>query len=231
MGTDSRIMRKIVFAILAVAALSLAGCTKRYSPNGYEIVGGTEYYAILPAQEYLMAIADDMVTDVLGELETALKVEDLGNSASLRFDMAEGSILEEGKTWKVTGSTRALKGMTIKNIGSDTWEMAFDGDYSLNDYVYPLSFIAKAKRGSQITNNHYNWGVTINGNRTERGGYSCTYSSKSTVLYQCTQDNKVGWNDVEGTYLLTVLLDNEPIDLWALEFDGIPSEAIFSRGL
>lgn len=223
-------MKKFITIAAAVICLA-AGCSKNYSPSGYEIVGGSGYYANYPAREYMMAIVDDMITDVLGELETAFKVDEMNISSSLHFDTSEGSILTEGVSWKVVSQDRALNGMTLKNIGSDTWEMSFEGPYSLNGYIYPVNFIAKAKRGSAIESNHYNWGVTINGNRTEKETYSCTYSSNSTILYQCTQDNTVGWNDVEGTFLLTVLRDNKPIDLWAMEFDGVPSEAIFTRGL
>ena len=64
-------MKKI--AIIAAALVCLAGCTKSYSPNGYEIVGGGGYYANQPTKDYMMAIVDDMVTDVLDELETAFK--------------------------------------------------------------------------------------------------------------------------------------------------------------
>jgi hypothetical protein len=222
-------MKKI--AIIAMALLALAGCTKHYSPNGYEIVGGNEYYSNYPSRSYMMAIVDNMITDALEELETAFKIEGLGNPTSLRFDITAGSILTEGVSWKVIGLERALKGMTLKNIGSDTWELSYEGPYSLLGDVYPVNFIMKAKRGSLITGNHYNWGVTINGNRTERNGYSCIYSSNNTVLYQCTQDNTVGWNYLEGMYSLTVFLNQEAIDLWAIEFHGVPSEADFSRGI
>ena len=222
-------MRKIV--IIAAALLCIAGCTKKYSPNGYEIVGGNEWYSNYPSRSYMMAIVDNMVTDVLDELETAFKVEEMGNSTSIRFDKSGGSILAQDVTWTVTAQERALKGMTIKNISTDTWEMSFDGPYSLLGDVYPVNFIMKAKRGSLITGNHYNWGITLSGNRTERGGYSCTSATNNTVLYMCTQNNTVGWNYLEGTYTLTVILNQEPIDLWAMEFKGAPSDAEFSRGI
>lgn len=222
-------MKKIV--IIAAALACLAGCSKHYSPNGYEIVGGNEYYAYSPTKEYMMAIVDNMVTDALEELETAFKVEGLGNSTSIRFDISAGSILDQNVVWKVTGQERALLGMTIKNIGSDTWEMAYDGPYSLLGETYPVNFIMKAKRGSLITGNHYNWGVTLSGNRTEREGYSCTYATNNTVLYMCTQDNTVGWNHLEGSYSLTVILNGQPIDLWAMIFKGKLSDTEFTRGI
>ena len=222
-------MKKI--AIIAAALVCLAGCTKSYSPNGYEIVGGGGYYANQPTKDYMMAIVDDMVTDVLDELETAFKVVELGNSTSIHFDISQGSILNQDVIWKVTAQERALKGMTIKNIGSDTWEMAFEGPYTLLGDTYPVKFIMKAKRGSLISGNHYNWGVTLSGNRTEREGYSCTYATVNTVLYMCTQDNTVGWNYLEGTYSLTVILNQQPIDLWAMEFKGNLRDTEFSRGI
>jgi len=222
-------MKKIV--IIAAALLALAGCSKYYGPSGYDYVGGNDYYTNYPSRNYMMAIVDNMITDALDELEMAFKVESMGNSTSLRFDKSAGSIHTEGVSWKVIGLERALKGMTIKNIGSDTWELSFDGSYSLLGDVYPVNFIMKAKRGSLISGFHYNWGVTINGNRTERNGYSCIYSSNNTVLYQCKQGNTVGWNYLEGMYSLTVLLNQEAIDMWAIEFHGAPSEADFSRGI
>ena len=223
-------MKKI--SLITAAILCLAGCTKEYRPNGNSIVGGNEYYAYSrPAREYMMAIADNLVTDVLEELETAFKVEELGNPTSLRFDKSSGSILEQGIIWKVIAQERALRGMTIKNIGSDTWEMAFEGPYSLLGDIYPVNFIMKAKRGSLISGNHYNWGVTLSGNRTEREGYSCTYATSNTVLYTCTQDNTVGWNNLEGTYTLTVILNQQSIDLWAMVFKGSLSATEFTRGI
>lgn len=223
-------MKKIAI-IAAALVVCLAGCTKSYSPNGYEIVGGGNYYANQPTKEYMMAIVDDMVTDVLDELETAFKVEELGNSTSIRFDISQGSILNQDVIWKVTAQERALKGMTIKNIGSDTWEMAFEGPYTLLGDTYPVNFIMKAKRGSLITGNHYNWGITLSGNRTEREGYSCTYATNNTVLYMCTQNNTVGWNHLEGSYTLTVILNRQPIDLWAMIFKGNLSNTEFTRGI
>lgn len=222
-------MKKIV--VIAAALLCLAGCTKQYSPNGYDIVGDNEKYSNSPSRSYMMAIVDNMVTDVLGELETAFKVEAMGNPTSIRFDISGGSILTQGVSWTVTAQERALKGMNIKNIGSDTWEMSFDGPYSLLGEVYPVNFIMKAKRGSLITGNHYNWGITLSGNRTEREGYSCTYATTNTVLYMCTQNNTVGWNYLEGTYTLTVILNQQSIDLWAMVFNGAPHDAEFSRGI
>lgn len=222
-------MKKL--AIIAAAILCLAGCSKEYRPNGYEIVGGNQYYSYQPTREYMMAIVDNMVTDVLEEVETAFKVEEMGNSTSIRFDISAGSILNQGTVWKVVGQERALKGMTIKNIGSDTWEMAFEGPYSLLGDVYPVNFIMKAKRGSLISGCHYNWGVTLSGNRTEREGYSCTYATSNTVLYMCTQNNTVGWNYLEGTYTLTVILNEQPIDLWAMVFKGDLSDTEFTRGI
>lgn len=220
-------MKKIT--MIAAAILCLAGCSKEYRPNG--IVGGNEYYAYSPTKDYMMAIVDNMVTDALEELETAFKVEGLGYSSSVRFDKSAGSILDQGITWKVIGQERALLGMTIRNIGSDTWEMAYDGPYSLRGDFYPVNFIMKAKRGSLITGNHYNWGVTLSGNRTEREGYSCTYATNNTVLYMCTQDNTVGWNYLEGSYSLTVMLNGQPIDLWAMIFKGKLSDTEFTRGI
>ena len=136
---------------------------------------------------------------------------------------------------KITSSseieTVAEISMTIKNIGSDTWEMAFEGPYTLLGDTYPVNFIMKAKRGSLISGNHYNWGVTLSGNRTEREGYSCTYATNNTVLYMCTQGNTVGWNYLEGAYSLTVILNRQPIDLWAMIFKGNLSNTEFTRGI
>ena len=146
-------MKKI--SLIAAAIFCLAGCTKEFRPNGNSIVGGNEYYAYSPSREYMMAIADNMVTDVLEELETAFKVEELGNSTSIRFDKSAGSILEQGIIWKVIAQERALRGMTIKNIGSDTWEMAFEGPYSLLGDIYPVNFPRKLHHEGKARFSHF----------------------------------------------------------------------------
>lgn len=220
------------FAIIAASALlCLSGCTKSYSPYSDKAVGMGETSNNTPSRSYMMAIVDDMVTGALEELETAFRVDQLGNGSSVRFDISGGSILTEGVSWKVTGKERALCGMTIKNIGADTWEMDFNGPFSLLGDVYPVNFIMKAKRGSLISGNHYNWGITLNGNRTEREGYSCTYATKETVLYMSTQNNTVGWNYLEGAYTLTVLLNQEPIDQWSMVLNGNLGNTEFYRGI
>ena len=214
-----------------MAVLALASCTKKYNSPNEDIVGSSSYSQNYPARQYLMAIADNMVTDALDEIESAFWIESIGAGSSVHFDVKEGSILTENVTWTVTGRDRDLKGMTIKNIGSDTWELTYDGPYILQGESYPVNFILKAKRGTLVKSNHYNWAVTLNGNRTEREGYACTFKTKATVLYQCTSESATGWNNLDGTYLLTVLKDNKDIDLWVMDFSGSPSKAEFRMGL
>lgn len=214
-----------------MAVLALASCTKKYNSPNEDYVGGSSYTQNYPARQYLMAIADNMVTDALEEIETAFWIESLGAGSSVHFDVKEGSILTEGVTWTVTGRDRDLNGMTLKNIGTDTWELTYSGPYALQGESYPVSFILKAKRGTLVKNNHYNWAVTLNGNRTEREGYACSFKTSATVLYTCGNENISGWDKLEGSYLLTVLKDNQSIDLWIMDFNGSPSKAEFRMGL
>lgn len=214
-----------------MAVLALASCTKTYNRANEDSVGSSSYYQDYPARQYLMSIADNLVTDALGEIESALWIDGLGAGSSVHFDVKEGSILTEGVTWTVTGRDRDLNGMKLKNIGADTWELTYTGPYALRGESYPVSFILKAKRGTLIKNNHYNWAVTLSGNRSERDGYSCSFKSNSTVTYTCANDNVTGWNNLDGSYLLTVLKDNKAIDLWIMDFSGAPSKAEFRMGL
>ena len=214
-----------------MAVLALASCTKTYNGINEDIVGSSSYSQSYPARQYLMAIADNLVTDALEEIETAFWIEGLGAGGSVHFNVKEGSILTENVTWTVTGRDLDLNGMTIKNIGSDTWELTYTGPYALQGESYPVSFILKAKRGTLVKNNHYNWAVTLNGNRTEREGYACSFKTSATVLYTCSSENTTGWNKLEGSYLLTVLKDNQSIDLWIMDFNGSPSKAEFRMGL
>ena len=214
-----------------MAVLALASCTKKYNSPNEDIVGSSSYSQNYPARQYLMAIADNLVTDALEEIESAFWIEGLGAGSSVHFDVKEGSILTENVTWTVTGRDRDLKGMTLKNIGSDTWELTYTGPYALRGESYPVSFILKAKRGTLVKNNHYNWAVTLNGNRTEREGYACSFKTSATVLYTCDNENISGWDKLEGSYLLTVLKDNQSIDLWIMDFSGSPSKAEFRMGL
>lgn len=222
-------MKKII--LIAAALLSLAACTKKISPSGDAIVGGNEYYSSSNARNYMMSIADDLVTGALDELESAFTIDQMGANASIHFDISKGSILTEGVSWTVTGRDRALKGMSLENTGSDTWELTYNGYFSLQRESYPVYFILKAKRGNLVKGSHYNWAVTLNGNRTERSGYACSFKTSATVLYQCKGNNTVGWNYMEGSYLLTVYKDEAPVDLWLMEFNGNPYDAHFTTGL
>lgn len=222
-------MKKTI--ILIMAALALASCNKSYNNNPNDIVGGASYKSSSAARNYLMSIADGLVTDALGELESAFWVQGVSQGESTHFDTRQGSILDENVTWRVKGGDRALYGMTLKNIGSETWELSYQGSYTLRGESYPVSFILKAKRGAVIKNDHYNWAVTLNGNRTERKGYACSFKTNATVLYMCSGNNTTGWNYLDGSFMLTVIKNDKDIDLWVMEFDGSPSSAEFRMGL
>lgn len=206
-------MKKYIIIILA--AVLCMSCNKQ--------VGESRYDDSIPVQQYMMYIADNMVTDVLYQLEDALYINSIGATSSSRFDIHEGPFTQEGVTWTVTAIDCPLKGMTMTHTGPETWEVNFDGQYPFGNRSYRTNFIMKAKRGSVICTNHYSWSFTLSGNRTERGGYACTYETLNTVVYNSNSSQTSAhtyWNVAVGSMRLVVYKYGDVIDEWRASFNG-----------
>ena len=215
-------MKKLM--ILAVAALIAAGCSKGYDASQDHFGGRSEYY-YLDAHNYMLGIADNLVTDALDNLEDALV---LNGDAEVPL----------GTSWTIQSILRPLRGMTITKTGSG-WKMDYTGDYTIDGETYPLTVSINAVQGTKISSTHYCWRITLLGSRSERGGYSCDFATLNEVQYSYklieeAPDallNKSGWDQIFGTYYAKILKNGQAIDDWRLILDGYPFSARFFPGL
>lgn len=232
-------MKKILYALTA-GLMALTACSKgdyNYLPG--DVLGGQYIYNYNEGRQYMMLIADDLVTGVINELELAMEVEARGLSSSSHFKYT-GSFYEKGSLWRVKAEGATFKGMEINCVDEHTWHVSFEGDLDLGGNSYPTTFSLTAKQLQE----HSQWGVTLKGSRTERGGYYCTFETHvpqdTTRPPYVTYANTLGdanrqhvWNNVVGDYYLTVYNDDKPEFpiLSCLSFNGLPSQAIYTYGL
>lgn len=229
-------MKKTLY-LLAASLMALSACSKGMEYTYQEYLG-TEYFAQDDASfQYMMLIADGLVTGVLNELELAMDVEARGMSQSTHFTRNR-SFYEVGSLWKVKAEDSKFKNMEISCVANRTWNVSFEGDLpmGLDENTYPTRFTLTAQQPEDLAE----WGITLKGIRTEREGYSCSFETHvepvSTrppyVSYAYTMiDGNRGWNNIVGEYYLTVYKDGEIIDYCSLTFNGSPSRAVFIRGL
>lgn len=220
------------FGYILAAALVAVACTKgNYSEN---YVGGHNNYAFSEGGNYMMYIADNLVTDALDELELALSVnqtlKEMGKST--RYLITGPQDLEEvGSSWKVISNASHMLGMVMVNTAPDTWELTFSNDYSFADDSYPTTLVMQLVRGAQGQRSfHYNWSAVYSGTRTEKAPYHCSFKSVGAMEYSYSY-NQAGWDGVVGKLSMEVYKDKDIIDLCLLTFTGNPGNAQFVRGL
>ncbi len=220
------------YILIITAALAAIACTKgNYSENS---VGGHNLYSLSEGGNYMMYIADNLVTDALDELELALSVnqtlKDMGKST--RYLITGPQDLEQvGSSWKVISNASHMLGMTMVNTAADTWELTFSNDYSFDNDSYPTTLVMQLVRGAEGSRSfHYNWSAVYSGTRSEKEPYSCSFKTVGAMEYSCTA-NQAGWNNVVGKLSMEVYKNKEIIDLCLLTFTGNPANAQFVRGL
>ena len=222
---------RYILPLMAVAALSACSKGEIYSESS---VGGRSDYYNRNGRSYMMGCADNLITDALDQLEMALEVNARGSNVSSHFNMA-GDIMANGSVWTVTEYENCLAGMKIKKNSDLSWNLTFEGDYSIDSETYPTRFTFHVQQEAHNAGYHYNWKVSIvDGERIEREGYSCKVSTPVPLQYQVgvgSQEAIKGWNMMYGTLMMSVYKSGTLIDLCELVFDGAPYNAKYTRGL
>lgn len=224
-------MKLFRYILPLIAVISLGACSKGAPSDGS--VGGRSDYYNQSGREYMMGCADNLVTDALDQLEMALEVNARGSSVSSHFNMG-GDITANGTVWTVTEYENRLAGMKIKKNSDLSWTLTFDGNYSIQDEDYPTRFTLLAQQEAHNMDFHYNWKVTLTGERVEREGYSCQVNTPVPLQYQVgvgSQQTAKGWNMMYGTLTMNVYKNGNLVDLCELVFNGVPYNAKYTRGL
>lgn len=217
--------KSILLALIALTAFS--ACSKQRTDSvGDNTRRWTE------AQSYMMYIVDDLATDVLNAAEKALLVDSQEIPYSTQFKI-EGAFDQTGSIWTVTAADSPLPGMTLTCMEPGKWRAAFKGNYAFGQDVYPTEFTMTLIKGNLHFDYHYDWDITLIGNRTERKGYSCTFGTEPNVVYGFSEaaTGFHGWNRLNGKYSLVVYQEEQAIDIWLLTLKGPLANAEFMRQL
>ena len=223
-------MKKIIIAALVIL---LCSCTQEgLFDESYE---GTPERTTL-AELYLVKFSTLLVPDYLIALEDALAYDAYGyySSSSNSRDYISGgvSIRTIGTQWTIN-SKKVIKGVTIKCIADDTWELDWTGPYSLtgngydyyadnDEYAYKTHCKVTAKMLKKTAYTHYDWLVTMNGERTERKGYACTFSSSPDMTFTTSEASKSysSWDSCEGAATMIVTKNGEKVDMARMDYLG-----------
>ncbi len=155
---------------------------------------------------YMMDIADNLVVDNLKALER---------------NLASGSAKTQAQT-SVKEYSDALPGLRIdKAEGDSTWILTNeDLDYKLNDKSYPTSYTITARMLPKTAHTFHDWEVSVDGSRTERKGYSCTFTTNDRPLTYSADYSGYSWSTCHGTLLMFIYKDNVQVDALALSLRG-----------
>ena len=120
----------ILFLALMAGAL-IAACSRGdYYSDDEDIVGGHSAGYNRSGKNYMKAISEEMVPDVLEELELALEVDQRGLGSSAHFAI-DGGLNTPGSTWTVKVEDSQLCGMTLHCVEAGIWSASFEGKYFL----------------------------------------------------------------------------------------------------
>ncbi len=239
-------MKKILVMLSMV--LLAASCQRgEFASSSEAVVGGRTAINNREAHNYMMYIADNLVTDLLDELELGLSISARGAETSAHFTF-DKRLISVGSTWTVKAEDSHLNGLTIRCTAEDSWALDFTGDYVFgseeNDYPTSISLKAVRYVPADEEDPARGWEVTFSGERKEwkdakkqksDASYSCTFRSgpgPAPLRYLNTRGSgAAGWNQLFGDVYMDVYKAGEKIDVCCLSFEGSPYQATFIRGL
>lgn len=217
--------------ILAGMALLLMTACSKANPDYF---GGHTHSSDNPVQEYMITLADDLLTASLEELEDALQVDPQDPVARVLYNMKGGDLHLSGSTWTIRREC-PLKGLVLRSElenGQAAWTLEFDGDLELAGEIYPTRFSVRLRPEDDGQNQspHGNWTVfEFSGTRTERDGYKCSFGLASpTILFRALLADHV-WNPY-GSLQMKVLKNENLVDIAYLTLAGAPSASTFVHG-
>ena len=215
---------KTRYLILSLAAALLcSACAKDDASDAY---GGYKD-PFDGVRDYLTGIADELITQNLQELETAL-VSSSEEISRYFYEKNGKELTEDGAVWTVTRDG-VLKGLVISKVnGQNSWKLDFDGDFSLNSHNYRTSYTMTATAADASISPHRSWNVTIDGQRHEKEDFWCEFHNDGGALeYKSLSENKY-WN-AYGFLLMTVYDGKKQIDKVVMQLKGGKSDSVIAH--
>ena len=221
----------------------LAFCVLLSSCDMEGLFGGTPEKESFLGERYLECFSTLLVPDYLIALENALAYDSYGyyaTSTSSRDYVSSGKSLRAvGTEWTVN-SKKSIKGVSIKCVAADTWELEWSGPYCLHAYSYRNDYYEReqdrdndkytyetrckvtAKMLKETTTNHFDWQVVMDGERTEREGYACTFTSAPDMTFASSEGlrSRSSWDSCEGAATMIVTKNGEKVDMARMDYLG-----------
>ncbi|MBO4466268.1 MAG: hypothetical protein J5748_06315 [Bacteroidales bacterium] len=212
------------FTAICILVASVSSCAKDDPADAF----GTEISTASPLVGYMNNFAEEIVSESLKILESALRTSSDGGIKMLFYETNNLALTVDGSVWKVKREGD-LKGLTISKVaGENAWTLTYSGGVEFTGGTYPTDFTVKAIQKDPAAEGHQNWDILIDGTRTEENGYSCEFTSMN-YLIECkalTQDNL--WNAF-GYIVMTVYKDGNQIDQIVMELAGGRSDSSVVR--
>ena len=217
-------MKTRLFLLSLAAASLFTACSKADADDAFG--GHTDSFD--EVRDYMTAIADELVTQNLQELETALSASQNDGMARYFYKTNGKALTEDGAVWTVTREG-VLYGLVIsKYAGQENcWTLVFDGDFKLNGYTYPTKYTMTVTAADASISPHRSWNVVIAGERHEEDGYNCTFQSDGTISYPALSEDKL-WN-AYGYLLMTVFEGKKQIDKVVMQLKGGKSDSVVAH--
>ena len=215
-------MKKIIFAFLF--AVVFVSCDPHYGKDYF-----SPTYVSTPLKEYMLCISNDIVTESLKELESALKMDKEGTMAKYFYQTNESTLAADGSVWTVKREG-TLKDATIAKVaGEQAWTIVFDGEYAFRGNKSDTQFTLKAAAVDPSAVDHRDWNVEIVGNRTEDDGYTCTFNHiDAPINYRAVHDAESSWNAF-GFLEMKVDKNGTQVDALIMELRGGVNSASIAR--
>ena len=226
---------KKISAIIMIAVLS--ACSNQFFVEDGIYSGSYEPSA--PGEEYMTRLSTDLIPDFLLVLESALTYDTYGyyatSTGSKDYVSGGKSLRTVGTHWTVN-SKKKVKGTEIECLAADKWSVTWKGKYGLNyyygsedEYAYETTVSMTATMVKETTANHFDWTVVVNGDRTERKGYACTFSTAPDMTYSNTKPDSYVWDMCNGSASMLVTKNGEKVDLVRMDYLGETTR--YFRGL
>ena len=217
-------MKRYHHLLLTLAAAGLfTACAKDDASDAFgEITDPSDN-----VREYMISIADRLVTYNLQELETALNSEDTGGLARYFYKTNGKALTEDGAVWTVTREDE-MYGLVISKVsGESSWTLSYEGDFTLRGYEYPTTFSMTATAADASIAPHRSWNVRFRGERHEKKDFWCEFYSDGDIQYKALNESKL-WN-AYGFMLMTVYEKTKRVDKIVMQLKGGKSDSAIAH--
>ena len=216
-------MKRALFFIILTAAVLAACTTESWSGSGRR---DNE-----TGRSYFEAIAEDLLTDNIIELEHALYADSL-KTAGNKYKTNGKRLREAGAKW-VLSSKSEFDGLVFLCEKDSVWTLSREGGYRIRfgssfHTEYEINAVQLPDKFGRAKN-HYAWEVRFQCTRTEERGYKAEIHTPDSLVFS---GGTLGdWEKCNGVLLMEVTKYGTHVDGCRLEYFGSPSDCAYLRGL